>query len=301
MPINSISSKNKDNKYIYTHINMKNTNTHNNKNNLSQNKFQNMNNMGTSPKFKKNFNKSIPLYIIKKNSNNKDTAKDSKSPLSLTRRIETFKNIKVKEIKKKSSNKLIKKPNNIINHQHSKSVNNNNKDFNFKFSKINHFNTTKNINPKKDNSNFGILSFSTTNISTNNIDNNNNYINKNNNLNLCMDYISNINMNNNNNKNNKNEESKNKNYFHNKSAEQTKRNIKSKDNINKKPNIEKNNNNEKNILKGDIKNFDKFFINNILCKNILDLKDEQKEKNPEELHFSIVNIIQNVNKIKNKF
>ena len=260
-------------------------------------------------------------------------------------------------------------------------------------------NKKKNENSNNSNLNVGMLSFSTSNISVNNlipVNNNNNKSNINdlsnndstnnlnvnniniiknsniseqqnnkNNLNLCLDCISNTN-----NKNAKLVINKNKNNIQTKSAEKTTRNpkyfknesiyntnyiinfIDSNDMKNgklvKNNKINDNNNNnqiyiieQKEIKKNNFNNKDykkltditKNNVNEILSKKnvpiqnsfdvnkkeekknsennsysgnsfikkYFNINDGNKYKNPEELHFSMVNITQNINKLKVKF
>ena len=309
----------------------------------------------------------------------------------------------------KYGNNIIIKTGNIIedlNNLRKENIYKNDKKINCNYNNnhgiINNMNNYTSKNKKKNeisnnsNLNLGMLSFSTSNLSVNNIIpvnnhnlNNNNNINdstndlkinniniiKNsnvteeqnkNNLNLCLDYISNINNKKNKISQNKDEnenENKNKKNIQTKSAEQTTRNPKyfknesiyntnyiinfidsneikkgkllTKDKIEnnqiyvinqkdmKKNNfnnnaykeltditkknvnaiLSKNNTEKQNSLNEEKKNSNNnsTYNGNIFIKKYFECNDGQKYKNPEELHFTMVKITQNINKLKGKF
>jgi hypothetical protein len=75
-----------------------------------------------------------------------------------------------------------------------------------------------------------------------------------------------------------------------------------KNNLNEilsKKNIQKNSYDMK--KKEEIKNNDTDFVGSSFIKKYLNINDGKKYKNPEELHFSMVKISQNINLIKGKF
>ena len=333
----------------------------------------------------------------KKNKGNNNNINDNKLIKSSNITSHNSKSVNNNNNKNKNikyGNNLIIKMGNItdgLNNLRKENAYGNTKKNNYNFNNNNHgiidnMNNNTSKNKKKNeisntsNLNLGMLSFSTSNISVNNlvpvpvnnhnannINNNKNDTpnnlnniniiknqnlteeqNDNNNLNLCLDYISNTT--NNTNKNSKliakADENKNNNNNKNiqtKSAEQTTRNpkyfknesiyntnyiinfIESNDVKNSKlgpknkldvsnkiytigqKEIKNNNlNNEAYKMLTDIT---KNNVNEILSKNnvqmknkkFLDLNDGQKYKNPEELHFSMVKITQNINRLKGKF
>ena len=67
--------------------------------------------------------------------------------------------------------------------------------------------------------------------------------------------------------------------------------------------LSKNNAEKQNSLNEEKKNSNNnsTFYGNIFIKKYFECNDGQKYKNPEELHFTMVKISQNINKLKGKF